>query len=189
MSALRIWGSEAHAEPGRWSRVDRLWERWQEAAQTALAEGRAQDAARAWRRAWALGALAMAKDDPRRATALANLAFAARLRGDEARAARLYAMARARWAGVGDWIAKARFAPRARSSLFHMRMEMRHADQFRANFEGRLRRFAAETGEALAALERGETPSVRLAERWRGEKPAIPDDARRVLAAALLIAK
>jgi hypothetical protein len=78
-------------------------------------------------------------------------------------------------------------ARRARSSLFHLRMEALHWDTYQDNMRTRMRAFAAETAEALAAFERGEASPHRLYERWLGEKPNVFDDTRKFLAAALLV--
>ena len=51
----------------------------------------------------------------------------------------------------------------------------------------RMTAFARETATALAALEQGQRPSCRLYERWRGEKPPVFDDTRKLLSAALLV--
>ena len=66
-------------------------------------------------------------------------------------------------------------------------MEAKHWDTYQQNTRTRMTAFAAETTEALAALERGETPSCRLYGRWRAEKPNVFDDTRIFLAAALMI--
>ena len=79
-------------------------------------------------------------------------------------------------------------ARRARSSLFHMRMEAKHWDTYRANMRTRFARFAAEAGDCLEALAEDRPPPHRLRGRWRAEKPGVFDDTRKLLAAALLIA-
>ncbi len=81
-----------------------------------------------------------------------------------------------------------RIVPRARSSMFHLRMEARHRETYQQNMRTRLTAFARETGGALAALEKDEPVSGRFYERWLGEKPPVFDDTRKLLAAALLLA-
>ncbi len=79
-------------------------------------------------------------------------------------------------------------ARRARSSLFHLRMETKHWDTYQDNTRIRMTAFARETAEALAALEQGQPVACRLYARWRAEKAAVFDDTRQLLAAALLVA-
>jgi len=177
------------ARAAGWSRWELVWERWQEAAHAAAAAGDIGRAAELWRRAHLLGCLALPRGDPRRVTGLANAAWADRSAGRGARAARRYRAALEGWrAGAAGWVAAVEPAPRARSSLFHLRMEMRHGETYLANLRRRLTAFAAETEAALAALADDRAPEGRFATRWRGEKPPVFDDTRRFLAAALLIA-
>ena len=175
------------ARAAGWQRRDIWWEHWQEAANAALAAGRTREAIRGFRRAGWLGRLLLPSGDPRRATSEANLGLAARLAGHEARARARYARAAALWQDVAARIPALEVRPRSRSSLFHLRMEARHRDTFRANLETRLGKFVAETGACLAALAEGHTPPHRLYPRWKGEKPAIHDDMRKLLAACLLV--
>lgn len=175
------------ARKAGWRRADLAWERLQERGNALLRDGDAQGAIRCFRRARWIGHWRFAKADPRRAATLANLALADRLCGREARARRRYAEARRLWQGVDGWIGGIQAARRARSSLFHMRMEARHWEAYQENMRTRLRAFAREAGEALDALEQGRAPQHRLYERWRGEKPSVFDDTRKFLAAALLI--
>lgn len=170
-----------------WQRRDVWWERWQEAANRNLADGRRRAAIRGFRRAGWLARLFFAPTDPRRATSEANLGLAARLSGDEARAMAHYARAIELWQGVADQIEGMEFKPRTRSSLFHLRMEARHRVTFRANQDTRLRKISAESADCLMALAENRPPPHRLHSRWNGEKPAIHDDMRKLLSACLLI--
>ena len=193
MSAPLTWGSERGdaemraARAAGWRRRDLIWERWQERANRDLAAGRRVAAFRGFRRALWLARLSFDRGDPRWATSLANAAFAARDRGAVRRAARLYARAIARWERAPAALSAMQIKPRARSSLFHLRMEARHWDTYRANLERRLRGFHGESASALEALARGGPAPCRLHERWRGEKPSVFDDTRKFLAACLLI--
>lgn len=175
------------ARAAGWSAWDLRWERLQEAGNTSHGAGDFAGAARSWRRAGWIAWLFFAPTDPRRATSLANLALLDRLAGRAGRAQKRYAKARRLWLGADDFIAAMSITRRARSSLFHLRMETKHWDTYQDNMQKRLRAFAAETGEALEALEQGKPVSCRLFERWRGEKPPVFDDMRKFLAAALLV--
>jgi len=179
---------QVRAHAAGWRRADLDWERLQEQAQAAWAEGRRGEAIARWRHAARLAAWHFPRDDPRRATSLANAGFADRLAGRARRAARRYAQARARWARVDAWIARMEPARRGRSSLFHLRMEAKHWDTYRHNIRRRMANFANEARECLDALAEGRPAPHRLADRWHGEKPPVFDDTRKLLAAALLIA-
>jgi len=191
MCVRPTWGSDPEARAARaagWRRGELWWERLQEAANCDLAAGNRALAIRGFRRAAWLARLRFAGGDPRRATSLANAAFAARACGRPRRAARLYAAARRAWAAAPAGIVGLEIKPRARSSLFHLRMEVRHWRTYRATMEARLGGFVAEAAAALAALEAGQPAPGPLFARWLGEKPAVFDDSRRLLAACLLIA-
>ncbi len=179
---------EAAARAAGWRAVDLRWERLQEGASRAWREGDPERAARLWQAARLLAFFRFRRSDPRYATSLANAAMAARLAGRHARAGRLYARAIRLWSRVPERVADVEPARRARSSLFHLRMEARHWETYRANQRKRLAAFVAEAGAVLEALAEGREPPHRLYERWRGEKPSVFDDARKILSAALLIA-
>ena len=192
MSAQPISASEADTElaiarKAGWRRIDLAWERLQEQGNALLLAGDRAGAARCFRRAGWVALWRFGKSDPRRAATLANLARADRLGAREGRARRRYAKARKLWAGADAWIGGMEAARRARSSLFHLRMEALHWDTYQDNMRIRMRAFAAETAEALAAFEQGEPSPHRLYERWLGEKPNVFDDTRKFLAAALLV--
>lgn len=178
----------AAARKAGWRGYDLAWERLQEEGNRLLAEGDTDGAARCFGRAGWIGLWLFRRADPRRATTLANLALVDRLAGREARALKRYAQARQSWSGAGRFIEGMQIARRARSSLFHMRMEAKHWDTYAANMRIRMTAFARETEAALEALEAGRPPGCRLYSRWRGEKPALFDDTRKLLAAALLVA-
>jgi hypothetical protein len=177
----------AAARRAGWRRADLQWERLQETANALLRAGDIPGAARLWRRAGWIALLWFGRSDPRQATTLANLALSDRLSGRESRARKRYARARAIWGSAGRFIAAMRIARRARSSMFHMRMEAKHWDTYVQNTRVRMSAFATEAGEALEVLEQGKPAGYRLYGRWRAEKPAVFDDTRKLLAAALLI--
>jgi hypothetical protein len=193
MSARLISASERGnamraARAAGWRRRDLWWEVLQERANADWAAGRRRRAAWAFRLAHWLALAGLPARDARRATGLANLGLLARARGDERTAAARYRRALRLWSAVPAALPELEIRPRARSSLFHLRMELRHGETYRANLRARLGRFVAEAAASLEALARGEAPPVRLHERWRGEKPAVYDDTRKLLAACLLIA-
>ena len=158
----------------------------------ALADGRQQDAADCLARAVRTAHASFADNDPRLGTSLFNHGAALIAAGEEKASGRTLADATEIWRRADDWVA-AMTAPRvARSSLFHMRMEQLH----RATYEERWRVKWAE----LVAESRGRiagsgplrlvTPAEaaeRLA-RWHRERPALLNDTRKLMAAALLLA-
>ncbi|GMG81552.1 hypothetical protein LNKW23_07650 [Paralimibaculum aggregatum] len=176
------------ARAAGWRGADLAFERLTEAGCAALHGGDLPAAIAAFGKARRLAFWRIARSDPRHATSLANAAMAARLAGREARARRLYAAARRRWAAVPGRVAAVEPARRARSSLFHLRMEARHWDTYVANQRKRLAGFVADADAALAALAESRRPPARLYTRWRGEKPPVFDEMRKLMSAALLIA-
>jgi hypothetical protein len=83
-------------------------------------------------------------------------------------------------------------APRmARSSMFHLRMEVLHRDTYRARWRERWGEIAAEARARLEALTAGEDAGGEAAAaalaRWRRERPAMLNDTRKLMAAAFLL--
>ncbi len=176
------------AKAAGWRKVDLDWERLQEAGLAAWRAGDEATAIAKWRKARRLAFWRFRRRDPRYATSLANAAMAARLHGNETKAHALYTQALVIWRRVPAQIETLELARRARSSMFHLRMEARHWDTFLANQRKRIAGFVADAHAALDALKDGRQPDCRLYERWKGEKPPVFDDYRKMLAAALLIA-
>lgn len=194
MFAPRIWGFDLStaqvriARQAGWGRADVLWEGLMEQANTAWLDGDRSGAARAFRRAGWIARLFFARDDLRRATVLVNQAIVARASRQTARARGCFTKAAAHWdAHAARAVADMQIAPRARSSLFHLRMEARHRATYHDNMRLRLSNIAKEARSAMDALARGDTLDCRLFSRWRGEKPNVHDDTRTFLGACLLI--
>ncbi len=171
-----------------WKWSDLLWERLQEGANQDLASSRRIRSILGFFSAYLLGLTKMRHSDPRQVTSLANLAFAIRLLGAERLAKQLFATAETRWKGVDVALETLEMAPRARSSLFHMRLETLHWETYQANRKARLRKFVEETGESIRYLATGAPVPHRLYPRWVGEKPPVFDDTRKILGACLLLA-
>jgi len=171
-----------------WRRCDLYWERLQEKGNSCIAVGDIRGAGRAWHRAKWIARLFFAASDPRHVPTLANLALLDHKAGRQQRATKRYLKCQKKWQQIDDFITDMTVARRARSSIYHLRMEVLHWDTYENNMRTRLRAFASETAEALAALEQNQTPKCRLFERWRGEKPPVFDDTRIFLSSALLIA-
>lgn len=175
------------AQNAGWRRIDLRWEELQEIGNACYDSRDRKGAAWAWRRAHWIAILRFSPNDPRRITSLANVALADRQTGRESRAKKRLAKARELWGNIDSFIENMTVARRARSSLFHLRMEALHWDTYQDNIRVRFRAFASETAEALEALEQRKPVQCRLYGRWKGEKPSVYDDTRKFLSAALLI--
>ncbi len=129
--------------------------------------------------------------DPRLGTSLANYGLCLGLAGDTEGVANLFVKARDAWRSADPWIARMD-APRiARSSLFHLRMEARHRDTYRALWQRRWREMAAEAVKRLDGLD-GANGAIREPARdavsiWRRERPAMLNDTRKLMGAAFLL--
>ncbi|HVQ11001.1 MAG TPA: hypothetical protein VMS19_03760 [Methyloceanibacter sp.] len=174
-----------------WSEADLSWE--YAAEQTADAVAR-KDYARGKDEAGTALQLSRAEFemmDPRLGTSLANYGLCLHLSGDSDGTAPLLAEATEVWRRADPWIARMD-APRvARSSLFHMRMEVRHRDTYRARWQERWKEIAAEARARLAALDTPrdalDTTAAESLARWRRERPAMLNDTRKLMAAAFLL--
>ena len=186
MFARRIWEFDFAAPQARaalrsgWSRADIMWESMMEAGCDAFAASDSARAAREFRRAWWISRT-FARVDLRRAATSAALGVACGNPRHLARARRAFA------AHADSQIAQTQIGPRARSSLFHLRMEARHREAYHGNLRRRMSAIAGETLECICAMERGLAPPHRLHSRWKGERPAVHDGTRMTLAALLLI--
>lgn len=174
-----------------WSESDLAWERAAEQAVEAAAQhdhARAKDAAG---HALRLARAEFEPIDPRLGASLANFGACLQLSDPGSEVAALYREALTVWRGSDPWIARMD-APRvARSSLFHMRMELLHRDTYRARWRERWREIAAEAKSRLEALSAGQAPAAEgaadAAARWRRERPAMLNDTRKLMAAAYLL--
>ena len=175
-----------------WRRRDLWWERLTERGCANLADGRIATAARRFNLAALIARAGFSSGDPRMATSLANLGSVAARAGRDATARRRYARAAAAWPGAAAVPDHAAFAPRARSSLFHLRMERLHGETYRAGAQLMLETLSAEAGARLARLADGrpehDTADHAALGRWAGERRAAFDDRRKFVSACLLIA-
>ncbi|MCP4329257.1 MAG: tetratricopeptide repeat-containing protein [Alphaproteobacteria bacterium] len=176
----------AAARAAGWSTADIEWETKSEQAAQLAVDGNIEAAAPLWRETLLVARDSFENPDPRIGTSLANAAFALRHEGSEAAAA-LFSEARRVWDASGLWVVGMKVDFRARSSLFHLRMEALHRDQYEATIRERHGRFAAEARQAVRALAEGGDPPARGLARWRGEKSPIFGDSRKLLAACLLL--
>ncbi len=106
-----------------------LWVQITEEAVVEFDSGRFTAAAERWQKAYSV-----AKDfgdrDPRLAGSLSNLAITFRINHDFDEAERLYQSALEKWASASHWVDRMQLEPRARSSLFHLRLERKHRKKY-----------------------------------------------------------
>lgn len=184
ISVAEQWSTADLVRAG-WTQADLEWEARTE---TAISCAAADDPSGA--RAAAAEALRIARagfkdGDPRLGTAVANQAWARAGAGDTRAAEALIEEARRHWSSAGLWIGGLK-APRvARSSLFHMRMEQRHRETYEGRWREEWSKLAEEARRRLSERQQV-TPSAAL-ERWRRSRPAMLNDTRKLMAAAILL--
>ena len=181
----RLRREAAAARVAGWRRPEIWWERLQARAKARQSAGDLDGASRYWMLAWRLGWIFLPRDDPRFACGIANAAAAAAHSGHLRLAERRRRLAQELWRSVPAWVDRIQPSPRARSSLFHLRLARRHAETYRENLRVKLR---GQVEEAAESLEAGilETPGPQL--RWVRERPPVFDDTRRLLSACFLMA-
>lgn len=174
-----------------WSEADLAWEEASERAAEAAAHRDYQRAKEAAGQALQIARDAFEPIDPRLGTSLANYGLCLSLSHHGEDNAFLFREALDVWRRTTPWIARMA-APRvARSSLFHMRMEARHRDTYKARWQERWQEIAAEAMMRLEALNASnESPCASSADAvalWRRERPAMLNDTRKLMAAAFLL--
>ena len=173
-----------------WSEADLAWEAAAERAAEAAAAADHVRAKEAAGRALQIARAEFEAIDPRLGTGLANYGLCLALAGEGDGTATLLREALEVWRGTGPWIARMDAPRMARSSLFHMRMEARHRDTYRARWQERWREIAADAKARLEALNAADAPCAAAAEAlalWRRERPAMLNDTRKLMAAAFLL--
>ena len=132
-----------------------LWVHITEAATAAFEGGRYRIAAEKWQNAYRI-AQDFDDDDPRLAGSLNNMAIAFRINNDFKEAGRCYRNALENWESAFYWIDRMQLTQRARSSLFHLRMESKHRKKYdniaRKNYKKLLSAGQAGTLNNLAEL-------------------------------------
>jgi hypothetical protein len=173
-----------------WSEADLAWEHAAERTAEAVAQNDYATAKEEAGRVLRLARAEFETIDPRLGTSLANFGLCLHLSGDS-NIAPLLREASDVWRRADPWIARMD-APRvARSSLFHMRMELRHRETYRARWQERWKEIADEARARLAALgalaDGLDATAADALARWRRERPAMLNDTRKLMAAAFLL--
>jgi tetratricopeptide (TPR) repeat protein len=106
-----------------------LWVQITEEAVEEFDSGRFSAAAEKWQNAYSI-AQNFGDRDPRMASSLNNLAIAFRINKDFVKASRYYRSALENWKSASHWVDRMQLEQRARSSLFHLRMERKHRKKY-----------------------------------------------------------
>lgn len=188
------WSVEELLRAG-WSEADLAWEAVAQRTAEAVAQNDYTLAKNEAGEALQIARAAFEPIDPRLGTSLANFGLCLHLSGNSEGTAHLFREALDVWRAASPWIARMDAPRSARSSLFHMRMELRHRDAYRARWQERWQEMAGEAKERIGAMKPSETASDgtfgaisddALA-RWRRERPAMLNDTRKLMAAAFLL--
>ncbi len=172
-----------------WKPSDLRWERLQEGGNARLEKDNIVGATIYFLIARVVAEINFKKTDLRFLTSQSNIAFVLYRFGFRKIALRRYLNLESRWKDLSIFkYNDLEIKPRGRSSLFHVRMEALHWDQYRQNVTSRLLKFADETRQCFGCFAVGEEAPFRLFSRWKGEKYPIFDDTRKILGACLLVA-
>jgi len=173
-----------------WSEADLAWEAAAERAAEAVAANDLDLAKEEAGKALRLARASFEPIDPRLGTSFANFGLCLALAGDNSGTDRLFADAIEVWRRADPWIARMDAPRYARSSLFHLRMEMRHRDTYRARWRERWLELTEEARQRLEALNGDAGGSAGVGDafaRWRRERPAMLNDTRKLMAAVCLL--
>jgi hypothetical protein len=174
-----------------WSEADLAWEAAAERSAEAVASNNYELAKAEAGKALRLARASFQPIDPRLGTSFANFGLCLAFAGDDSGRDRLLADALEVWRRADPWIARMDAPRMARSSLFHMRMELRHRDTYRARWRERWLELTEEARERLKALDSNHGGSVSIGAdafaRWRRERPAMLNDTRKLMAAVCLL--
>ena len=121
-------------------------------------------------------------------TVLANQAHALRRAGRDPAARRLFEEALLAWDASAPWVAALAPERRARSSTFHLRLEAKHPGGYARHSRERYEALAAEGRAVLMTLHDEKPPPFDGPARWAKERPEGYTDARKLMAAVLLVA-
>jgi hypothetical protein len=188
--AAETWSTQELLEAG-WSDTDLAFERLAVATATAVTVHDPLQAKSTAGECLQLARASFEAIDPRLGTSLANYGLCLNLAGVSKGSVSLFGEALGVWRGSGAWIARMGAPRTARSSLFHMRMELRHRDTYRARWQERWREIADEAKLRIEALSpsacAADGASAEALARWRRERPAMLNDTRKLMAAAFLL--
>jgi hypothetical protein len=168
------------AEELQWENLQAQGARHHQAGQTAAAAER-------WAEALRLARRVFTAPDPRLAASLTNHATGLGGPAVSEVARALLDEALLIWDACDPWVAALKPERRARSSLYHLRMETRYPGGYRHFSRERSAALRAEGRAASLARRKGEAPEGEPLARWVKERPAGLNDLRKLMAAARLI--
>ena len=171
-----------------WREEELRWERLAEAAAKACAEDDLKTAQRQWAESLRLAREIFESGDPRLACSLTNHAVCLRQSGQEDLAAKLLKEALLVWDASGPWVEALKPEVRAKSSMYHFRLETRYPGQYDHFSLERYRALAQEGREATKGKRDGGDLTSEGWIAWQEKKPPGFNDLRKLLAAVLLIA-
>lgn len=178
--------SPAEVIQAGWRPYDLEWEHSTEEAIACAAAGDVEAAKRAASQALRVARASFLTEDSRLGTAVANFGWCLARGGDPEAGNALAREAWQLWSHSDLWIMELRAERVARSSLFHMRMEQRHRAVYEARWRERWTELAGEARGRLAGKAAPVEPVDALT-RWRRERPAMLNDTRKLMAAAVLL--
>lgn len=186
-SAVDTSALEALVRAG-WQPAELIWEACEHDAAERAGRGGHDEAAALWAQGLRIAREIFEKGDPRLATALANQAQALRRAGGAEAARALFEEALLVWDASAPWVAALAPERRARSSTFHLRLESKHPGGYEHHSRARYEALAADGRAALIALRDEKPPPFDGPARWAEERPEGYSDARKLIAAVLLMA-
>ena len=171
-----------------WRAEELEWEAIGEAAAKANASGDREEAAKAWSEGLRLARRIFAGNDPRLACSLTNHALGLRRNGQDELADQLLSEALLVWDASGPWVEALKPEVRAKSSLYHFRLETRYPGQYDHFSQERYRDLAQAGRQAIKEHKiRADASSDRWT-AWQSKKPDGFSDLRKLMAAVFLIA-
>lgn len=184
--------SAAELLAAAWTQEDLDWENAAEGAMECFARGDSEEARSETARGVRIATDNFRDDDPRLGCSLANHGAALIAAGQGGQSGRTIADAIDVWRRCDGWVAGMTAPRSARSSLFHMRMEQRHRATYEARWRVKWGELVEEArGRVAGSGELVLVPPGEAAERlsrWRRERPAMLNDTRKLMAAAILLA-
>jgi hypothetical protein len=175
-------------ERAGWTNAEVIWEQIHEAAAESERAGNHAEALELWRGALDLAREHLRPDDLRVAASLASVAVGERHFGDAVTSQRMFDEALALWDTGDGWVESLKPDTLARSSTFHLRLQVKHTGGYDRFPRERYRALAGEGRAILAARRDGLADESDRLDRWRRERPDGFSDWRKLLGAVLLVA-
>ncbi len=184
------WSNQELLKAG-WTDADLEWERSTAEIFGCLTDSQPADVSKLTGQVLFLARSEFSSGDPRLATSLANHAFCLAIEGDAGIAETVISEARNEWKRAGLWIESMKATRVARSSMFHLRMELRHRDTYEQNWRTRWRQMADQAVERvnrpIDAVNLDCNAATEALVQWQRARPAMLNDTRKLMAATMLL--